>query len=65
MSLSAIQQGERFTGAETEHIQRCFQRDGYYEFGPLLDRRFESDCRHTYFDFFDLTTEVVPLYSSV
>ena len=37
MPLSAIQPGERFTDSETEHIRRCFQRDGYYEFGPLLD----------------------------
>ncbi len=37
MSLSAIQQGERFTEEETEHIRRYFQRDGYYEFGPLLE----------------------------
>ena len=37
MPLSAIQPGERFTDSETELIRRSFQRDGYYEFGPLLD----------------------------
>ena len=36
MPLSAIQQGERFTKVEIEHIQSCFQKDGYYEFGTLL-----------------------------
>ncbi len=37
MPLSAIRQGERFTEAETEEIKRCFQRDGYYEFGKLME----------------------------
>ena len=36
MSLSTLQHGERFTEEETVHIRCCFQRDGYYEFGPLL-----------------------------
>lgn len=37
MPLSAIQTGERFTDEETEQIRRCFQRDGYYAFGRLME----------------------------
>ncbi|MDE2847843.1 MAG: phytanoyl-CoA dioxygenase family protein [Gemmatimonadota bacterium] len=37
MALSAIQTGERFTDEETEHIRRCFHRDGYYAFGRLME----------------------------
>ena len=37
MPLSAIQNGERFTDEETDRIRRCFQRDGYYAFGRLME----------------------------
>ena len=37
MPLSAIQTGERFTDEETDRIRRCFQRDGYYAFGRLME----------------------------
>ena len=37
MPLSAIREGERFTDEETENIRRCFERDGYYAFGRLME----------------------------
>ncbi len=37
MPLSAMQNGERFTDEETEHIRHCFLRDGFYAFGKLME----------------------------
>ena len=37
MSTSAIRAGERFTDEETSHLMARFQREGFYDFGPVLE----------------------------
>lgn len=45
MSASAILPGEPFSAAETASILERFQRDGYYDFGPVMEEE-EIEALH-------------------